>query len=75
MRPAPENARECRICGCTDRRACFGGCHWIGPDLCSQCGEGGPAASRGHGPDDEGGEDAEGLPVLGPDDECVGWLS
>lgn len=75
MRPAPENGRECRVCGCTENRACFGGCHWIGPDLCSQCSDGGPAAPRGHGPDDYGSENGEGLPVLGPDDECVGWLS
>lgn len=28
---------ECRICGCTNQRACEGGCHWIEPDLCSAC--------------------------------------
>lgn len=33
---------RCRVCGCTDERACPGGCHW-GPDptmagdLCSRC--------------------------------------
>lgn len=27
----------CRKCGCTDERACDGGCHWIEPDLCSAC--------------------------------------
>jgi len=27
----------CRECGCTDDRACEGGCHWVEPDLCSQC--------------------------------------
>ncbi len=28
---------RCRGCGCTDDRACFGGCSWVEPDLCSQC--------------------------------------
>lgn len=27
----------CRVCGCTDDRACPGGCWWVEPDLCSQC--------------------------------------
>lgn len=27
----------CRICGCTDERACPGGCEWVEPDLCSRC--------------------------------------
>jgi hypothetical protein len=34
---AEAQARSCRICGCTDNDACEGGCHWIGPDLCSTC--------------------------------------
>jgi len=29
--------RTCRICGCTQRRACPGGCHWVEADLCSAC--------------------------------------
>ena len=29
--------RSCRSCGCTDDRACEGGCWWVGPDLCSAC--------------------------------------
>lgn len=29
--------RACRICGCTDARACQGGCSWIERDLCSSC--------------------------------------
>jgi hypothetical protein len=29
--------RRCRICGCTDTRACPGGCFWVEPDLCSSC--------------------------------------
>lgn len=31
--------RQCTGCGCTDQCACTGGCHWIGPLLCSSCGE------------------------------------
>lgn len=27
----------CRECGCTDNRACPGGCSWVAPDLCTQC--------------------------------------
>lgn len=27
----------CRICGCTDERACPGGCWWVEPDFCSAC--------------------------------------
>ncbi len=27
----------CRTCGCTDERACEGGCFWVEPDLCSAC--------------------------------------
>lgn len=30
----------CRVCGCTEESACFGGCYWVAPDLCSQCGDG-----------------------------------
>ena len=29
--------KPCRICGCTDVRACPGGCFWVEPDLCSLC--------------------------------------
>jgi hypothetical protein len=29
--------RQCRACGCTDIRACAGGCYWVEPDLCSAC--------------------------------------
>ncbi len=28
---------ECRVCHCTDERACPGGCYWVEPDLCSAC--------------------------------------
>ncbi|MDD4888302.1 MAG: DUF4031 domain-containing protein [Phycisphaerae bacterium] len=31
----------CRECGCTDDCACEGGCHWVEPDLCSQCADAG----------------------------------
>ena len=27
----------CRSCGCTDEKACPGGCYWVDPDLCSSC--------------------------------------
>lgn len=29
----------CKKCGCTENRACFGGCSWTSPkkNLCSQC--------------------------------------
>lgn len=29
--------RRCRQCGCTDDRACEGGCSWVEADLCSSC--------------------------------------
>ena len=29
--------RRCRICGCTDENACYGGCSWVEIDLCSKC--------------------------------------
>ncbi len=29
--------RACRQCGCTDDRACAGGCSWVDLDLCSAC--------------------------------------
>ena len=31
--------RRCRECGCTDERACPGGCTWVFVDLCSRCAE------------------------------------
>ena len=30
-------AQVCRDCGCTDEKACEGGCTWVEPDLCSAC--------------------------------------
>lgn len=29
--------RSCRLCGCTDNRACPGGCSWASERLCSAC--------------------------------------
>lgn len=29
--------RTCRVCGCTEDRACEGGCSWLAFDLCSAC--------------------------------------
>lgn len=34
--PEPSE-RTCRHCGCTQARACPGGCWWVGPDECSAC--------------------------------------
>ena len=31
------STRTCRDCGCTDHRACFGGCWWVQINLCSSC--------------------------------------
>lgn len=30
---------ECLGCGCTNERACVGGCSWVNEDMCSQCAE------------------------------------
>lgn len=32
-------ATSCRYCGCTNDRACSGGCHWHRPEYCSACAE------------------------------------
>ncbi len=42
LRSLAEDAPRCRVCGCTEDRACPGGCWWV-PDplmteLCSTCG-------------------------------------
>lgn len=29
--------RQCHTCGCTQNRACDGGCSWVDVDLCSTC--------------------------------------
>jgi hypothetical protein len=31
------SVRRCRHCGCTERRACSGGCWWVSADECSTC--------------------------------------
>lgn len=32
-----ETEPACRVCGCTESRACPGGCWWVEEDLCSTC--------------------------------------
>lgn len=39
MTAAIVEVRACSKCGCTEARACGGGCFWIGPNLCSACGK------------------------------------
>ena len=29
--------RKCRVCGCTEHRACNPPCYWVEEDLCSAC--------------------------------------
>jgi hypothetical protein len=29
--------QRCGVCGCTEQRACPGGCSWVAPALCSAC--------------------------------------
>ncbi len=29
--------RVCKICGCSDMKACEGGCYWKTDDMCSKC--------------------------------------
>ena len=41
-----KRTRKCRICGCTNERACPGGCYWVERDLCSACGEFAPVAKK-----------------------------
>lgn len=31
---------QCAACGCTEARACRGGCYWVAPERCSKCEEG-----------------------------------
>lgn len=28
---------KCKICGCSDEKACKGGCVWVDENLCSRC--------------------------------------
>jgi hypothetical protein len=39
----PHQVRACRVCDCTDARACPGGCYWVAEDLYSACAEKNPA--------------------------------
>lgn len=32
-----DQVMRCEVCGCTDDRACPGGCWWARPGLCSRC--------------------------------------
>lgn len=32
-----QTEQTCRICGCTDSKACEGGCSWVLPGICSKC--------------------------------------
>lgn len=41
---SPASGR-CRFCGCTEDRACPGGCGWVLPDVCSRCAQGELAAA------------------------------
>lgn len=36
-RPDLFEVEVCRGCGCTELRACVGGCWWVGRGLCSRC--------------------------------------
>jgi len=29
--------QRCRVCGCTDQRACPGSCYWVRSNLCNKC--------------------------------------
>ena len=31
------NEEKCKICGCTNDKACDGGCWWVAEELCSKC--------------------------------------
>jgi len=37
IQPLHQPVRSCRECGCTDDKACEGGCSWVEVDLCSAC--------------------------------------
>lgn len=36
-RPTFSAGDRCRVCGCTENRACPGGCWWVEQELCSRC--------------------------------------
>lgn len=64
----PGKIGVCRVCGCTDRRACPDGCFWVELDLCSSCVE------EAHMVDDQArfDEDDPDGPDLGPCCICGG---
>lgn len=33
----PSDGYVCQACGCTNDRACPGGCYWVEPNKCSAC--------------------------------------
>ncbi len=35
--PAAAEEKRCEKCGCTNEKACEGGCFWVSPTLCSTC--------------------------------------
>lgn len=35
--PVKHPKGSCRVCGCTEDRACPGGCWWVFPELCNRC--------------------------------------
>jgi PRTRC genetic system protein A len=39
LAPFVDNFGRCRVCGCSERHACEGGCFWVEEDLCSNCAE------------------------------------
>jgi hypothetical protein len=57
--------RSCTGCGCTDERACPGGCEWasLDPPLCSACADGDFEYPREREPDTSG---CPALPIVGP---------
>lgn len=32
-----DGKQSCRVCGCTNEKSCDPECHWVEPDLCSNC--------------------------------------
>ena len=32
-----DRKQKCKVCGCTEDKACKGGCEWVRFDLCSGC--------------------------------------
>ena len=36
-KPIPPDRQVCKYCGCTQERACPGGCWWVRENICSRC--------------------------------------